>query len=179
MSMNKLSLWLGAGLLAAALPAAAQVDSQRMQTCRAVTDAAARLACYDAIPVPAAATPGAAGVAGTPAASRPATASTPATPAAATLPTTPPAVAAFGLPAAKAPDAALNAFDSRIPGAFTGWEPRTRFRLANGQLWEVADGSSAYYRLNNPSVTVSRGTLGSFFMRIEGVSQVPRVRRVE
>jgi len=51
--------------------------------------------------------------------------------------------------------------------------------MANGQLWEVTDGSQAAYRLSDPKVRISRGISGSFFMEIQGVSQTPRVRRIE
>lgn len=68
---------------------------------------------------------------------------------------------------------------SSIPGPFTGWDAKTRWRLANGQLWQVADGSRAYYRLESPAVRVTRGALGSFFMEISGVSHAVPVRRIE
>ena len=53
------------------------------------------------------------------------------------------------------------------------------FELENGQRWRVVDGE--YYtstRLANPKVTVKPGLLGSWYIRIEGVSIGAKVRRV-
>ncbi|KPF48787.1 hypothetical protein IP87_09545 [beta proteobacterium AAP121] len=68
--------------------------------------------------------------------------------------------------------------NSRVQGRFEGWQRGTRLRLANGQVWEVVDGTVAVYDLDSPAVTVRRGLLGSYFIEIEGVSATPRVRRV-
>jgi hypothetical protein len=133
-----------------------------LAACRALRDVAARVACYDAIALPAA--PEAAAAAVPPPAAR---AAGPAS-----------APADFGLP--PPPIAAQpQVMQSRIAGRFEGWSPGTRLRLDNGQVWEVVDGSSAAYDLNAPAVNVRRGVLGSFFLEIDGVSATPRVRRVQ
>lgn len=160
-------------LLACALglQAAAAADDDALRRCRALGEAAARLACYDALPL--AALPAAIAAIGAP-----------------------PAVAALGQraapPAAPATAAksgeesfgfegrsATQEVSSSIPGIFEGWDRRTRFRLANGQVWQVIDDSSAAYYLRDPKVVVRRAALGSFMMEIEGARQAPRVRRVE
>jgi hypothetical protein len=149
--------------------------------CRALTDATARLACYDRIPLavaPAAASRAPVAPAAAAAAVAPVAAGVPAAQpkaAAAPVPAADPA-ATLGLPARAEPAERLS---STIPGLFEGWSPRERIRLANGQLWEVADGSRAAYRLQNPAVTVRRTAFGGFEMDIEGVNQRLRVRRVE
>jgi hypothetical protein len=134
-------------------------DDAALQRCRELRDASARLACYDVIPLSAAPTgpaPGAAAVAA-------------------------PASASFGLEFKPLPSAAppIASIESSIDGPFDGWLPRGQFKLGNGQVWEVADGSTAAYRLQNPKVKITRGVSGTFFMAIEGVSQTPRVRRVK
>lgn len=149
-------------LLAAVPLGAAAVDDATLQRCRQVADATQRLACYDAIVLPKAVQ--AAG-----------SSAGPATTAAAQT-------ASFGLESQPAPSTApepLPAIDSAIEGKFEGWLPRGVLKLANGQVWEIADGSSAAYRLMSPKVRVARGVSGSFFMAIEGVSQTPRVRRLQ
>ena len=159
-------------LLACALglqaAAAAAADDDALRRCRALGEAPARLACYDALPL--APLPGALGA--------------------------PPAVAALGQRAAPpvAPATAAKSgeesfgFEGRsatqevsssIAGIFEGWDRRTRFRLTNGQVWQVIDDSSAAYYLRDPKVVVRRAALGSFMMEIEGARQAPRVRRVE
>lgn len=150
-------------LLAAALPALA--DDGPWLRCRALTEAAARLACYDAV--------------------RPAgaTATGPVTsPSASAAATTPPSVAAsaearFG--AEQRPGDELIEIRSVLPGRFEGWGPRQTFRLANGQTWQSSDSSRGYYVLESPQVRIRRGALGSFLLEIEGVNQVIRVRRIQ
>lgn len=153
-----------AAALTAALPAAAIAADDGLARCRAIKESAARLACYDALPL-----------APAPSAAAPAPAArAPASPAA-------PAVSEaqrFGLPATSRPEP-LEALESRIEGHFAGWYPGTRIRLANGQVWQVTDSSSRFADVDNPKVTVRRGALGSFFLDIEGVNPAPRVRRVE
>lgn len=163
----------------AAVPALAQDSLQR---CRALADSSARLACYDALA-------DAARVPATPA--QPATAATPApatkaatlaaAPAAAAAVAAPPArsgEAAFGLPEAKRPDAA-ESVESAVGPSFSGWGPNTRIRLANGQVWQVVDGTSVALPEGPRKVSVKRGALGSYYLDFDGLKTSPRVRRVE
>jgi hypothetical protein len=85
----------------------------------------------------------------------------------------------FGLSRRVMPNPELPALQSEIPGRFEGWVIRGRIRLTNGQLWEISDGSEAAYNLKNPKVKITRGVSDTYFMEIEGVSQTPRVRRIE
>lgn len=139
----------------------ALADETGLLKCRGIGDAAARLACYDALPVG----PGT----GRPAAAAPAP--SPAAPA-------PSAPEQFGLEERRAAPV-LAAIESRIPGRFDGWEPGARFRLANGQVWQVADGSSGAHWIENPKVRIRRGALGAFYLEIEGTNRSPRVTRVQ
>lgn len=142
---------------------AAQAQTSDIARCRAMQDSGQRLACYDAIPLSAAA---------------------PSADAAAAAGRAAPAVAAakpapeFGLENQPRADR-VEEINSRIVGSFDGWDAKSRFRLENGQLWKVVDGSRASYNLQSPGVRVRRGLLGSFLMEIDGVSQLIRVRRVE
>ena len=154
-------------LLLAAFPALA--DDAGLLRCRAIADPASRLACYDMLVVPGAPSKAA------PAASRfglPA-APAPAAPAAAPTPDK------FGMEF-RTPETMLDAIDSTIPGRFEGWEPKETIRLANGQVWQVADGSSGYVRaMQDAKVRVRRGALGAFYLEIEGTNRSPRVRRLQ
>lgn len=136
----------------------ALADDNAMRACRTVTDTAARLGCYDKIDL----------------------AAVPAPPAAAPVLTP---QQSFGLaPAALAVQAPpkIDAIESTIVGTFTGWNASTRFKLANGQVWRVADGSDATLTpMNNPAVTVRRNFIGTIFLEIAGTNQSPKVRRVE
>ena len=132
----------------------ALADDAGLTRCRAITEATARLACYDALAV-------------SPAAGKPAIAA-PAKPAA----------EQFGLEEKRAAPA-LEAIDSHIPGRFDGWGPGARIRLANGQVWQVVDGSSGAHWIENPKARVRRGALGAFYLEIEGTNRSPRVARVQ
>jgi hypothetical protein len=141
--------------LAALAAQAAEPSDGPLRQCRSVADAAARLACYDALPLASTSLPQA-----------------DASPApAALLP-----AAAFGLESRRS---AVQEVSSTLPGLFEGWERNTRFKLANGQVWQISDDSSASYYLHDPKVTVRRAALGSFRLEIDGVNQAPRVQRVE
>ncbi len=146
-------------LLGGSCLGAVAADDAALQRCRDLRDAAVRLTCYDAIPLT----------------SGPATSTTPsAAPAAAPA-------ATFGFEARPAPTAPpqIESIESAIDGAFDGWMPRGQLKLANGQVWEVTDGSTAAYNLKGPKVKLARGVSGTYFMAIEGVSQTPRVRRIK
>lgn len=143
---------------------AALADEAGLQRCRAIADATARLACYDALALQ-------------PAPAKPAAA--PAKPAAAApAPDSRATAAQFGLEDRK-PAPVLASIDSHIPGRFDGWGPGATIRLANGQSWQVADGSSGAHWIENPKVRVRRGALGAFYLEIEGTNRSPRVTRVQ
>ncbi|MBI3715046.1 MAG: hypothetical protein HY255_03515 [Betaproteobacteria bacterium] len=178
--MNKL-LIAGSTLLIAA---SAHADDGDLARCRAITDANARLACYDAIPLAGAArVPSAPAL---PAAGSAPTAATVATRAPApveerNLPATAaakPAAEQFGLEN-KRPKDELQEIVTRIDGTFDGWVPNQRIRLANGQVWQIADDTTRWFTFVNPKVTIWRGTFGVFYMNIEGHNQSPRVKRVQ
>lgn len=168
-------------LALASLPALAQDGLQR---CRSLTDGAARLACYDALadavrapapaPVPAAQPGSVAAPAPTARVAPPAVAST-AAPVAATARV---GEAAFGLPEAKRPDA-VDSVTSTVGPTFSGWGPNSRIRLANGQIWQVVDGTSVSLPEGSRKVSVKRGALSSYYLDFEGLNTSPRVRRVE
>jgi hypothetical protein len=134
---------------------AALADDAALLACRALTDTAARLACYDAIP------------AGSHAAPAPAAIAAPAA-----------ADASFG--AEQTTRAAPpTSIDTTIPGKFAGWGPSTLFTLANGQVWKVADGSQADLEpVDNPHVRIVRNLFGTMFLEIDGTNASPKVRRV-
>lgn len=141
--------------------------SDDLRRCRAIGDDAQRLACYDAISV---------GETGT--------ASAPPIPVAANqaAPAPEPAPAAqFGLErkVQAKQEAEVTNIESTIAGRVDGWRGSTRFTLANGQVWQIADGSQGFYRLDNPRVEIRRGLFGSFYMKLEGANHAPKVKRLK
>ena len=150
MSRPRLAAWV---LLAAAAPVLAQTPDAALLRCAASTDAAARLACFDALAAQARTR-----------AARPS-----ASPASA-------AIADFGRPS---PTDEIELIESRIVGRFEGWRGGDRITLANGQVWQVVDDSSAWADLQQPVARVRRAALGSFRLEVEGITRSPRVRRVQ
>lgn len=143
---------------------AALADDAAILKCRTLPEGGARLACYDAIP---------AGTAATVAPLRPAAAAAPALPAA-----TP--EQRFGMEQTRPVDTAPKSIESTIDGRFSGWGPTTRFKLANGQVWRIADGSSAEFApATQQKVRIVRNVFGTMFLEIEGSNNSPKVRRVE
>ena len=158
---------------------AALADDAGLLDCRAIADSAKRLACYDALPVAPRAAPGARPSA--PSASAPAAGvpgGTPAPSASAAAPSPRQSLLSrFGFENRVQPDE-LPLLESHIPGTFEGWGPNSKITLANGQVWQISDGSRRVVSLENPKVTIRRGALGSFFLDFE-LSVAPRVRRIQ
>lgn len=148
-------------------------DDAALLRCRAMAEASARLACYDAIPAAGAAAAKAPAVAA-------AVAAAPASPAAA--PAAPAMNPAFELQSKVRREAAKvenNTLTSSIIGKFEGWDRGSLIKLANGQVWRVEDDSSEVVYLDSPKATLRRGSLGAVYIDIEGARGAPRVRRVQ
>jgi hypothetical protein len=137
---------------------AAPADDAGLLRCRGINDAIARLACYDALPVAGA------------------EAKAPGQPGKTDQR---PLQELFGLEESIAPPPGLGAIETSITGHFDGWGPSTRFRLANGQVWQVADGSGRLMEAENPKVTITRGMLGAFYLSVNGDNRTVRVRRIQ
>lgn len=138
-------------LLLLASGSALAADDASLLHCRTLGDAAQRLACYDAVPVGAAA-------------------------ARAPAPSAKSMEQAFGLEERKVP---LQSFVSTIPGRFEGLNPNQQIVLANGQVWRVIDDSSGSVSGINLKVKVERNFLGTTFMTIEGTNTAPKVKRIK
>ena len=135
------------------LSGAALADDAALLRCRDIADASKRLACYDALVVPG-------GQAGS-VRNRPQQSSE-----------------QFGMGGREA-KSELDAIESRIPGRFEGWDPGSRIRLENGQIWQITDDSSRYFNLDNPRVTIRRGAFGAFYLEVGSSHWSARVRRVQ
>ena len=87
----------------------------------------------------------------------------------------------FGLEKVSPADA-IDTINTSILGEFTGWEKDTIFKLANGQIWKLSSSSSrpVYRRsINNPKVTIKKGFLNSYKMKVAGVNSTVKVKRVK
>jgi hypothetical protein len=124
---------------------------EQLVKCRAIIDASARLACYDAA------------IDG----------NQPAIQAAQKKQDE----AAFGR--ANGGVVQVDEIESQINGKLEGWDPGQRITLANGQIWKVVDDSREVRIVTNPKVKIRRGALGALYMEIEGITRSPRVLRVD
>jgi hypothetical protein len=165
----------GLVLALAAAPLAHAVDDASFARCRGISDPGARLACYDGLPTGA---PPAAVQPPPIAPSRTAPAAPP-PPARTQAPAPSPPAQEFGMeqraPAVEFP----TTMETYIPGHFEGWGPNARIKLGNGQVWQVVDGSSAMFNVDNPKVVIRRGMMGGFFLEIGDSNRSPRVRRLQ
>jgi hypothetical protein len=158
----KKRLVLAPAMLALGFSGVGLADEAGLRRCRGIADAAARLACYDALVLPA----------------EGAVSAAPTRPAGSALErATKALVDTFGMESKAASQ--IDRIESHIPGRFEGWKANSMIRLANGQVWQVVDGSWLFGEWNNPKVVVRRGMLGSFHLDIEGENRAPRVRRVQ
>lgn len=156
------ALLFACGFLAAgAAVADAGPAGQAVLKCRALSDSARRLACYDAIPVGAALQAPSAAPAGAPAASP---------------------EQSFGLrPAVKKQrEVEPGSIHSTVVGRFDGWVPGAMITLANGQVWKVTDDTDAVLPImQDPKVEITHGLLGAYFLQVEGYTNSARVARVK
>jgi hypothetical protein len=152
--------------------AGARADS--LADCRAVTDPAARLACYDALP--------GAALPASPAAAGSTPPSTPPAPAPATAPDP---ESLFGLDAT-ATAATLGAVvavtpPDRLTATVTAVERTTDGKLlltlANGQAWRQVDSRAAAVAAG-ATVQIRRAAFGSYLLSAGDRSQGVRVRRI-
>ncbi len=148
---------------------AAAADDAALLRCRTIADATARLGCYDALVVSAGSIGAAKAAAGASSVAQPSSVQQ-------TPKQTP---SQFGLEEKIASKREIDAIESSIPGSFEGWRAKSNIRLANGQVWQISDDSSRAHYIDNPTVRIRRGALGSFYLEIQGTNISPRVKRLQ
>ena len=67
--------------------------------------------------------------------------------------------------------------ETRMEGDFTGWEGRTVFQFANGQVWQQISFGTVYQFARSPKVTLVAAGSG-WRMQVEGIPQSIYVRRL-
>jgi len=144
-------------LLAGALLAgpAVAADDAALAQCAAVADAAARLACYDAL------------------------VRRPASPQPAATPTPPPAPGDFGLPRHSTPEERAGV-TAHVVGPLREWAPGALIRLDNGQVWKVVGEDSGYYPNipDNAEVAIKQSFFGGYWMEITAIGRKVKVKRI-
>lgn len=128
---------------------------EEIKLCARISDAAARLACYDSL------------AGRTPEEGAP--------PAAAS-------VEKFGLPPAQtANEDEINSIRSRLRGEFRGWEPGAQFTLENGQVWKCVGDDRAFYPdvPAHAEIVISKSYFGAYWMEITAIGRKVKVKRVK
>jgi hypothetical protein len=137
-------------LLLFASGAACAVDDAIVLRCRALLEPAARLACYEAMPV---------------AAAKPAQSAEQ-------------RFGIQRLE--KKVDDEPQAIRSTVRGHLDGWRYGTQIALANGQVWRVVDDvEAALPDLLDPPVRIERGALGAYFLQLDSNNSAARVVRIK
>ena len=68
---------------------------------------------------------------------------------------------------------------SEIVGEFHGWDGKTRFTLANGQVWQQRQSGRYRYTGDGPvTVEISRNFLGLYKLRVAGTPRRVGVKRL-
>ena len=75
----------------------------------------------------------------------------------------------------------LDKIVSTIDGAFSGWTGTTRFRLANGQIWQQRKRESRYSirTVQNPRVVIKKNFLGFYAMSLPDLKKKIPVKRLQ
>lgn len=67
-----------------------------------------------------------------------------------------------------------------LVGEFSGWSGKTKFEMANGQVWQQTRGGS--FRAStqqSPEVEITPEAFGSWALRIDGAGRAVRVERIK
>ena len=157
---------LALGLMLSSIGAASAAD---VSECMTIKDEAVRLFCY--------ARAAGRGPAAAPSETAPAAVATPPPPTvdAAPAPSPAPVPAPVAKPAVKEP----KRIESRIAGAFSGWQAGTRFTLENGQTWEAVSLTRFSAKLDSPKVVIEKDLIGQNQLSVEGYKDRTVVRRIE
>lgn len=92
-----------------------------------------------------------------------------------------PSAGDFGLPRAQETPEEAPSLSAHIAGPFKEWKKGTRVTLDNGQVWKVMTDSHGYDSTmpDNAEVTITRGFLGAYWMKIHGTNRTLKVKRVQ
>ncbi|NVJ50211.1 MAG: hypothetical protein HWE13_09100 [Gammaproteobacteria bacterium] len=188
------------GLVSSILVASSSITSAvTVDDCVKITNDQKRLACYDAVFLPHAqatkvedkvpAAKADAAERKTVAAPKPVTPVVPETPKVVTKSATPEPKDSdkvvsmtkeelFGLEDQVA-ELSVNKLESTLTGEFKYWKKGMTISLDNGQQWEITERRSLYHRVTNPKISIEKGSLGSFYLSIEGINSRLRIKRIK
>lgn len=76
-------------------------------------------------------------------------------------------------------DAERENVTTNIVGAFTGWTGKTKFRLANGEVWQQRMGGRYRKKLDSPQVIIKTNLFGYYELHIPSIGKAVHVKRIK
>ena len=69
--------------------------------------------------------------------------------------------------------------ETAIAGQFSGWWPKDKITMTNGQVWQISDDSTGAVNLTDPKVRIRRTFFGGYRLEIDGTAKAPSVKRLQ
>ena len=73
----------------------------------------------------------------------------------------------------------MTAHEAELPGYFSGWGDKTRFKLENGQVWQQRYGAKWKTSLENPEVIIKKTFLGTYTITIVEADKTTGVTQIK
>lgn len=73
----------------------------------------------------------------------------------------------------------IDAISSTAKGSFRNWQEGMVIELENEQSWKIIQTRDVYHVAKSPKVTIEKGSLGTYFMSVEGLNRRFKVKRVK
>ncbi|GAA4356526.1 hypothetical protein [Kangiella marina] len=73
----------------------------------------------------------------------------------------------------------VNQIRSQAVGTYKRWKKGLPVTLENGQVWEITDYRSTYYKVKDPIITIEKGMFSSYLLEVEGLNQRFKAKRIK
>ncbi|WP_018624527.1 hypothetical protein [Kangiella aquimarina] len=73
----------------------------------------------------------------------------------------------------------LDSLTATAIGSFHEWKDGLKIKLDNGQVWEIIDSRTGFYKIQNPTVIIDKGFMNSYRMQVKGRNQRYSVIRIK
>lgn len=73
----------------------------------------------------------------------------------------------------------IDTISSVAKGSFRNWQQGMLIELENNQSWKIIQTRDVYHVVKSPTITIEKGSLGTYFMSVEGLNRRFKVKRVK